>query len=125
MSRLSTTTGAVHRSPETLRRVAEQLGFSPEWLAFGRGEPEPLAPKSQAAERYPHRSEAARIALDGGLDPAAVNAVVERDYEIERDPSILWWLHEIQRCALLRQSAGPDATANAVRNEQSKPSSKK
>lgn len=121
MSRLSTTTGAVHRSPETLRRVAETLGFSLEWLTYGQGEPEP-APRSEVQERYPHRATAARIALDGGIDPVAVQAVLERDYEIDRDPSILWWLHEIERRALMKNA---DTDPSATRGNANKAPAKK
>jgi transcriptional regulator with XRE-family HTH domain len=117
MSRLGQTTGAVHRSPETLRRVAERLGFGLEWLTYGRGEPEPQrvegAPVPQ--EIYPRRREAARIALDGGIDPRAVSAVLQREYVIDRDPSILWWLHEIERHALLLQAGHLDPIV--VRND--------
>jgi transcriptional regulator with XRE-family HTH domain len=108
MSRLGSTTGAVHRSPETLRRVAESLGFSLEWLTYGHGEPEPTKTAAGVEqERFPHRATAARIARDGGIDPRAVDAVLQREYVIDRDPSILWWLHEIERHALLLHGAHP------------------
>lgn len=123
MSRLASTTGAVHRSPETLRRVAEALGFSMEWLTYGRGEPEPGSVRPVAEERYPNRTTAARIAIDGGVDAGAVQAVLDRDYEIDRDPSILWWLHEIERRALLKQAGGPEPVV--ARNDANRSSAKK
>lgn len=112
MSRLSRDRGEVHRSPETLARLADAWGYSVEWLTYGRGQP---AQSVQRDERYPNRSQAAHIALDGGIDPVAVNEVLTEQLELERDPSILWWLHRIESVAL-RLHDRASAPTNEARN---------
>lgn len=120
MSRLSRDSGEVHRSPETLDKLAGAWSVSVEWLTYGRGQPEQTVPRD---DRYPHRAEAARIALDGGLEQEAVIEVLEEQIELERDPSILWWLHRIESKALRlrdpsRVTAPPAADARPARSKK-------
>jgi transcriptional regulator with XRE-family HTH domain len=111
MSRLSRDSGEVHRSPETLAKLADAWSYSVEWLTYGRGQPRAAVARD---ERYPHRAEAARIALDGGLEPAAVNEVLDEQLDLERDPSILWWLHRIESKALrLREPSNASKTTTS------------
>lgn len=119
MSRLSRDRGEVHRSPETLARLADAWGYSVEWLTYGRGQPLTTVTRD---ERYPHRAEAARIALDGGVEPAAVHEVLAEQIELDRDPSILWWLHHIETRALrLREPTNaPKSSTNDARQARSK-----
>jgi transcriptional regulator with XRE-family HTH domain len=116
MSRLSRDSGEVHRSPETLAKLADAWGYSVEWLTYGRGQPRAAVARD---ERYPHRAQAARIALDGGIDPVAVNEVLAEQIELDRDPSILWWLHHIESRALRLRDHHTSAT-NDTRHTRSK-----
>jgi transcriptional regulator with XRE-family HTH domain len=106
ISRLSHDSGPLHRSPETLDKLAGAWAVSVEWLIYGRGQPE-QAPRP--ADRYPHRADACRIALDGGLEPEAVREVLAEQIELDRDPSILWWLHRIESKALRLRDPSNDA----------------
>jgi transcriptional regulator with XRE-family HTH domain len=102
MSRLANDTGPVARSPATLAALADAAGVPLEWLALGRGQPT-RASTSVVAGPYPHRAEAARIAIDGGISEEAVQAVLDEDPRLSEDPSVLWWLHQIEGRALLRE----------------------
>jgi hypothetical protein len=103
MPRLSKDTGPVKRAPETLRKIADAWGLSAEWLLLGRGQPELEQTSPTHVDPYPHRAEAARIAIDGGISEEAVQAVLDEDPQFAEDPSVLWWLHQIEGRALLRE----------------------
>lgn len=118
MSRLSRDSGEVHRSPETLAKLADAWDYSVEWLTYGRGQPAQAVPRD---ERYPNRSKAAHIALDGGIDPVAVNEVLAEQLDVERDPSILWWLHRIESIALRLHDRANASKSQASTASQARP----
>lgn len=100
MSRLGRKT--LQGEPETLRRVANAGRVSFEWLATGVGLPE--APTADAKDPYPNRQEAARIARAGGIEERAVQAILATKFPYERDPSVLWWIHQFEGRAVLERT---------------------
>lgn len=107
-SRLARDAGPVKRSAETLRRIADAWNVSLEWLTYGRGQPERMPERATGADLYPNRAEAARIAREDGTVPSeAIEAVLSEVVSYERDPSVLWWIHLIERYALILRQRPP------------------
>jgi hypothetical protein len=80
-----------------LRKIADAWGISLEWLVFGRGQPEQPRP---VQGRYPHRVVAAQICREARLSEEAIRSVEEQRYDFDGDPTVLWWIHEIEQRAL-------------------------
>jgi transcriptional regulator with XRE-family HTH domain len=102
------TSPEVKRFAGTIDKLARTWGVSSEWLFYGRGDPDRPASTPRSDDPFPHRAEACRIALDGGIEPEAVREVAELSVDEVRsllakhpgqpsDASILWWLHQIER----------------------------
>lgn len=120
MSRLANDAGPVARTSGTLSALADAANVPLEWLSLGRGQPT-KALLTVIADRYPHRSVAARIALDGGISEEAVRAVLDEDPRLSEDPSVLWWLHQIEGRALLRElSPAPQSGLRLAGNDAPK-----
>ena len=107
----------VKRFAGTIDKLASTWNVSSEWLFYGRGQPEREAAPPTSSDPFPHRAEACKIALDGGIEPEAVHEVAELTVDEvrallakhpnqPRDASILWWLHQIESRALVLRGAG-------------------
>jgi transcriptional regulator with XRE-family HTH domain len=116
MSRLANDKSSeVKRFSGTIDRLAQAWNVAPEWLFYGRGQPE-QAGEEKPADPFPHRARACEIALDGGIEPEAVREVAELSVEQVRallaqhpgqpeDASILWWLRQIEMRGIALRSA--------------------
>ena len=116
MSRLANDKSSeVKRFSGTIDRLAQAWNAAPEWLFYGRGQPE-QAGAEKPADPFPHRARACEIALDGGIEPEAVREVAEFTVEQVRallaqhpgqpeDASILWWLRQIEMRGIALRSA--------------------
>lgn len=50
------------------------------------------ARKDGRLDRYPNRREAARICVEGGLRPDAVQHILEEEFDYAADPAVLLWI---------------------------------
>lgn len=114
------TSAEVKRFAGTIDKIARTWNVSSEWLFYGRGDPDRSAGAPRHDDPFPHRAEACRIALDGGIEPDAVREVAElstdevrallaKRPDQPRDASILWWLHQIESRALSMRAAPKNA----------------
>lgn len=83
---------------DTVRRFAEILEVSAEWLITGKGEPTAFssAPRVTKEERYPNL----RVALDchaSKWSPAVIAAAREMRLDADEDPSPKWWAEQLDR----------------------------
>lgn len=115
VSRLSRRTERYAGAPETLLRLAIAASVSPQWLAFGLGQPEEPSLPGSPADRYPNRATAAAIARQGGVGEAAVQSVVEEAFALEADPPVLWWIDRMRlREAEMRSQRGATETPSST-----------
>lgn len=77
---------------ELLMRIAGALSVRPEWLLTGAGSMEDVA----ASDPYPRRALAIRIAKEGGIAEAAIEAVSQVRLTDGESKSTLWWIDAIR-----------------------------
>ena len=99
-------------SAAKLGAIASAWGISLQWLANGRGPVEDHAPPP---DRYPNRAVAGRIAQDGGVPRAAVDAVLREPLDLASDQPVLWWIHRMERRAMLLETELAEGKAAVAR----------
>jgi transcriptional regulator with XRE-family HTH domain len=75
----------------TLKKIAAALNVRPEWLMTGEG------PFEAEADPLPHRSEAIKIAREGGVPEPVLEAVAAAQVPEAESRSTWWWVQAIQR----------------------------
>lgn len=84
---------------DVLERLADALQVSFEWLALGRGK---MDQSKAFFEVYWNRSLAAAQAReDARIPPAAIDAVVNEELEMSKDPPMPWWLRRMEAVGVL------------------------
>jgi transcriptional regulator with XRE-family HTH domain len=75
----------------TVARVAKALGVSMQWLMTGQG---PMEETEQ--DPIPNRALAASIAREGGIEEAAIQAVLALPVKDPESRTVLWWINAFQ-----------------------------
>lgn len=88
-------------SAAKLDAIASAWGIEVGWLVSGRG---PIERIDVPTDRFQNRALASKIALDGGVAPIAVQSVLNEPVSLESDPPVLWWIHRMERRALLMEA---------------------
>lgn len=88
----------------TVARVAKALGVNMEWLMTGAGPME-----EPIEDPIPNRALAASIARDGGIDEAAIQAVLALPIKSPETRTVLWWIDAFRtRHAFMQQEGELD-----------------